>query len=130
MTATSRPGGAAGTASGGRRSAYRARHISGVARPPRERGGAQRPHAGFVRRAVRGPGQLQAGERPVRPRGGQRDTAAGSARVRVAYAPHRPGGALRRGRVRDGAGAHGGGGGRGGGGEGTVGRGSDGAAGG
>src|SRR5439155_140355 len=105
---------------------FRRREIVGATEPTRSlqpvvddavaRGGAQRPDRPVVCRVVRGPGQLQAGERPVRPRGGERGAAADGARVRVAYAAHRPGGALRRGRVRDGAGAHGGGGGGGGGG--------------
>src|SRR5207244_329736 len=77
--------------------------------PAAEGGGAERPGGGSVRRAVRGPGQLQAGERPVRARGGERSAADGGPGVRVAHPHDRPRGALRRRRVRAGAGAHGGG---------------------
>src|SRR5256714_4286059 len=128
VSAVPRQDGDAGAASGGRRRPDGARHVPGAAGPAVERGGAQRPDRPVVCRVVRGPGQLQAGERPVRPRGGERGAAADGARVRVAHAPHRPGGALRRGRGRDCGGAHRGGGGPkgGGGGAGGGGRGGGG----
>src|SRR5256884_178410 len=125
--AVSRQGGPAGATAGRRGRAYGAGHVSGVARPPCQRGGPQRPHARFVRGAVRGSGQFQAGERPVRPRGGERRVEDYRARMLGAHPDDRPRGALRRRRVRDGAGAHRGGGGAGGGRQGAHRRGSDGA---
>src|SRR5207302_1967810 len=100
MPAVSRQGGPAGAAAGGRGRAHRAGDVPRVARPAGERGGGERPHARRVRRAGRGPGQLQAGERPVRPRGGERRAEERRAGVLGAHPHDRSGGALRGRRVR------------------------------
>src|SRR2546422_6184287 len=87
------PGDTGATAGGGGR-ADGVGVVPRVARQAGQRGRALPPDRGPLCRAVSGPRQLQAGERPVRARGGERGVARDGAPLQCAHPVHRPGGSL------------------------------------
>ena len=80
--------------------AHRARHLPGAAGPAGPRNRAQQAQRGRLRGDVHRPGPVQAPERPVRARGGQRGAEGGGRRNPERGPRLRPGGPLRRRRVR------------------------------